>query len=64
MMDAHPDGAERLRRFNRFWTREVGLLHEGLLDTPHSLTEARVLYELGPWIPRRPRASSPGCSTR
>ena len=39
--------AERARSFSRFWTREIGLLHEGLLDTPHSLTEARVIYELG-----------------
>ena len=43
-----PDsGADRARRFSRFWTREIGLLHEGVLDTRRSLTEARVLYELG-----------------
>ena len=37
----------RVRAFNRFYTRQIGLLREGLLETPYSLTQARVLYELG-----------------
>jgi DNA-binding MarR family transcriptional regulator/N-acetylglutamate synthase-like GNAT family acetyltransferase len=44
LSEAH---AEPIRSFNRFYTKQIGLLREGLLKTPFSLTQARVLYELG-----------------
>ena len=36
----------QIRRFNRHWTEVLGLLDQGLLATQHSLTEARVIFEL------------------
>lgn len=40
------DRVAAVRSFNRFFTRQIGVLREGLLHSEYTLTEMRVLYEL------------------
>lgn len=40
------DHIASLRRFNRFYTRQIGVLRKNFLDSPYSLGEARLLYEI------------------
>ncbi|NPV69246.1 MAG: MarR family transcriptional regulator [Firmicutes bacterium] len=44
--DTLEDRISAVRHFNRFFTRQIGVLREGLLHSPYSLTEARILFEL------------------
>ncbi|MCC3863748.1 helix-turn-helix domain-containing GNAT family N-acetyltransferase [Terrisporobacter petrolearius] len=37
---------DQVRKFNRFFTRKIGALHEGLLHSSYSLTEVRILFEI------------------
>jgi DNA-binding MarR family transcriptional regulator/GNAT superfamily N-acetyltransferase len=47
MMDYHATNVVTIRAFSRFYTSIIGLLDEGLLESPYTMTEARVLFELG-----------------
>ena len=47
MSNVTPAHVATVREFSRFYTRRLGTLGEGLLDTPWSLTEARIVFELG-----------------
>lgn len=38
---------DNIRQFNRFYTRQIGLLNEGLYKSQYTLAEARIIYELG-----------------
>ena len=41
-----PSHIDSVRRFNRFYTKQIGVLRKGYLDSAFSLAEGRVLYEV------------------
>lgn len=43
----HQESITTIREFNRYYTRKIGALNEGLLNSPFSLTEARLIFEIG-----------------
>ncbi|HEX3986273.1 MAG TPA: hypothetical protein VHX13_06625 [Acidobacteriaceae bacterium] len=45
-MEASDKAVQAVRRFTRFYTAALGTLEEGLLRSPLSLPEARLLYEI------------------
>ncbi|UCE20457.1 MAG: MarR family transcriptional regulator [Gemmatimonadota bacterium] len=40
------ESIEKVRKFNRFYTKRIGLLEQGLLKTRYPLTQARIIFEL------------------
>jgi len=45
-IDNLDDKIAKVRSFNRFFTRKIGVLREGLLHSSYSLTEVRILFEI------------------
>jgi DNA-binding MarR family transcriptional regulator/N-acetylglutamate synthase-like GNAT family acetyltransferase len=46
-MSVSDENIQAVRSFNRFYTKRIGLLGNGLLNTRFSLTQGRVLFEIG-----------------
>lgn len=56
MTSVYDDRIAAVRGFNRFFTRHIGVLREGLLQSEFTLTELRILYELAHHGDQQPAA--------
>ena len=45
-MPISTEQVDQVRAFNRDYTRRIGVLSQGLLESPWSLTQVRVMYEI------------------
>jgi hypothetical protein len=59
-MPIEQDRIAAVRCFNRFYTRQIGVLRKTFLDSSYSLGEARVLYEMAD--NKSPTATDIACS--
>jgi hypothetical protein len=59
-MPIEQDRIAAVRRFNRFYTLQIGVLRKTFLDSPYSLGEARALYEMAD--NKSPTATDIACS--
>ncbi|MGK9184381.1 helix-turn-helix domain-containing GNAT family N-acetyltransferase [Priestia filamentosa] len=46
MIESNNESVSGFRQFNRFYTKILGLLNQEIYDSPFSLTETRVLFEI------------------
>lgn len=46
MVESHSESVSEFRQFNRFYTHVLGLLNQQIYDSPFSLTETRILFEI------------------
>ncbi len=60
--EAAAERVDAVRAFNRFYVKQLGLIGRGWHGDPYTLTEARIIWEIGQRPPRRSRTSGASSS--